>query len=77
MFPLGEGDDDANIEEDFITWKDNFWASVCETFNLEVSATDCNMRQYQLIVHEKDSLPEGKIFKGEIAGLTQFNNQRP
>ncbi|XP_022665384.1 NADPH--cytochrome P450 reductase-like [Varroa destructor] len=77
VFALGEGDDDANIEEDFITWKDDFWASVCEQFGLEVSASDLNMRQYQLIVHEKGSLPEDKIYHGEVARLTQFTNQRP
>lgn len=43
----------------------------------QVSVSDLNMRQYQLIVHEKGSLPEDKIYHGEVARLTQFTNQRP
>lgn len=28
MYPLGLGDDDANMEDDFITWKDGMWPKV-------------------------------------------------
>ena len=34
IFDLGLGDDDANIEEDFVTWRENFWTAVCEHFNI-------------------------------------------
>jgi NADPH-ferrihemoprotein reductase len=30
----GSGDDDANIEEDFNTWKELFWISVCKEFGV-------------------------------------------
>ena len=34
VFELGLGDDDANIEDDFVTWKEKFWAAVCERYNI-------------------------------------------
>lgn len=47
---LGLGDDDANIEDDFITWKEEFWQSVCSTFKLEALGDDFSMRQYEMKV---------------------------
>ncbi|XP_076364602.1 cytochrome P450 reductase isoform X1 [Tachypleus tridentatus] len=72
---LGMGDDDSNIEEDFITWKDKFWAAVCEHFNIEKFGEDISVRQYQLIVHT--DLPENKIFTGEVSRLNSFKTQKP
>lgn len=33
MYPLGLGDDDANMEDDFITWKDGMWPKVDIVFH--------------------------------------------
>ncbi|XP_035219384.1 LOW QUALITY PROTEIN: NADPH--cytochrome P450 reductase-like [Stegodyphus dumicola] len=75
VFELGLGDDDANIEEDFITWKERFWGAVCEHFHIESLGEDINLRQYQLVIH--DDIPSEKIFTGEIARLNSYKNQRP
>lgn len=75
VFELGLGDDDANIEEDFITWKERFWGAVCEFFHIETLGEDITLRQYQLILH--DDLPTEKVFTGEIARLNSYKNQRP
>lgn len=74
IFELGLGDDDANIEEDFVTWKERFWNAVCENFHLEMSGEDVNLRQYKLVVHS--DLPEDKIFRGEIARLGSYSVQK-
>ncbi|XP_029847784.4 NADPH--cytochrome P450 reductase isoform X3 [Ixodes scapularis] len=74
VFELGQGDDDANIEEDFVTWKERFWNTVCENFHLEMSGEDINLRQYQLIVHE--DLPDEKVFHGEISRLNSYSTQK-
>ena len=29
LAPCGEGDDDANLEEDFSNWKETIWPIVC------------------------------------------------
>lgn len=34
MLELGLGDDDANIESDFLVWKKKFGNAVCKAFNL-------------------------------------------
>ncbi len=74
---LGLGDDDANLEDDFITWKEDFWLSVCEHFKIEASGDDTNTRNFeQKILKEGDYNPE-KVYKGEPARLKSFITQRP
>ncbi|RWS02998.1 NADPH-cytochrome P450 reductase-like protein [Dinothrombium tinctorium] len=77
LFELGLGDDDANIEEDFITWKERLWSSICEQFNLVLSGEDISLRQYQLLVHDLFENPDLKVFSGEIARLGSYINQKP
>jgi len=74
---LGMGDDDANLEDDFITWKEAFWASVCAQFGIEASNEEFNTRQYDhKILEEGDFKPE-KVYTGEVARLKSFVTQRP
>lgn len=77
----GEGDDDANIEEDFVSWRETFWPQVCQFFDISISKMKIQRslsggtsREFSL---EKFSdLPRDKIFKGEIARLGSFDNQK-
>ena len=74
---IGLGDDDANLEDDFITWKEEFWKSVSEEFDLEFLGEDFSMRQYeQTVLKEGDFKPE-RVFTGEIARLRSYVTQRP
>ncbi|KAI4503415.1 hypothetical protein M0802_001637 [Mischocyttarus mexicanus] len=75
VYELGLGDDDANIEDDFITWKDKFWPAVCEYFGIEDTEEDVSIRQYKLTEHV-DISPD-HIYTGEIARLHSFKTQRP
>lgn len=35
VFQLGEGDDDQNLEEDFVLWKTDMWQAVCSNFGMK------------------------------------------
>ncbi|XP_064619119.1 NADPH--cytochrome P450 reductase-like [Lineus longissimus] len=71
----GMGDDDGNIEEDFVTWREKFWPAVCEQYGVELTGEDINIRQYSLTTHE--DLQKEKVFSGEIARLGSFRTQKP
>ena len=74
---LGQGDDDCNLEDDFITWKENFWGSVCDKFGIEASGEDFNTRQYEAKILGEDDFKPEKLYKGEPARLKSFITQRP
>ncbi|CAO1395159.1 unnamed protein product [Diamesa serratosioi] len=75
VYEMGLGDDDANIEDDFITWKDKFWPSVCDFFGIESTGEDVSMRQYRLL--EQPEVAPERVYSGEVARLHSLNNQRP
>ncbi|XP_058444522.1 NADPH--cytochrome P450 reductase isoform X1 [Malaya genurostris] len=75
VFELGLGDDDANIEDDFITWKDKFWPAVCDFFGIESTGEDVMTRQYRLL--EQPETPAERLYTGEIARLHSLQTQRP
>lgn len=77
VFELGMGDDDANMEDDFITWKDAMWPKVCEFLGFEAQAQDINMRQYKLKIHEE--YEPSQLYTGEFARLNslKIGNQKP
>lgn len=77
---LGLGDDDGNLEEDFMLWRESFWPSVCEKFGIESVGEDISTRQYRLTLHSEESedMPDpDRIFAGEMGRLRSFANQRP
>ncbi|RDD42884.1 NADPH--cytochrome P450 reductase [Trichoplax sp. H2] len=74
IFDLGLGDDDGNIEEDFVTWKEKFWTSICERFGLEPLGEDTVLREYNLEIH--DDMASDQIFTGEPQRLHSFQKQK-
>jgi NADPH-ferrihemoprotein reductase len=75
VFERGEGDDDANIEEDFVTWKDKLWPAVCEKFGLEASAEDESFRDYHYEVHENPDMD--RVYTGEMGKLKSYERCKP
>lgn len=72
--PLGEGDDNDDIEEDFSKWCEQFWTATCNEYNIdpEAIAVD-NNRLYELTVIEE--VPR-RVFVGEPAISGTYANQR-
>ncbi|KAL4660537.1 NADPH-cytochrome P450 reductase isoform X1 [Arapaima gigas] len=75
IFDLGMGDDDGNLEEDFVSWQEQFWPAVCEHFGVEATGEDCSIRQYELVVH--NDIDKNKVYTGELARLKSFETQKP
>ncbi|XP_023609187.1 NADPH--cytochrome P450 reductase [Myotis lucifugus] len=63
IFELGMGDDDGNLEEDFITWREQFWPAVCEHFGVEATG--------------EESRDMAKVYVGEMGRLKSYENQKP
>lgn len=40
---MGTGDDDSNIEDHFITWKEDMWKSVCKHFGISGDKIDVKL----------------------------------
>ncbi|XP_053864121.1 NADPH--cytochrome P450 reductase isoform X1 [Malaclemys terrapin pileata] len=75
MFELGMGDDDGNLEEDFITWREQFWPAVCEHFGVEATGEESSIRQYELVVHTDINM--NKVYTGEMGRLKSYESQKP
>ncbi|XP_062341507.1 NADPH--cytochrome P450 reductase-like isoform X1 [Osmerus eperlanus] len=75
IFDLGIGDDDANLEEDFVSWKEGFWPAVCEHFGVEPTGDDTSIRQYELVVPTDINM--NKVYTGEMGRLKSFETQKP
>ncbi|KAG1934715.1 P450 (cytochrome) oxidoreductase b isoform X1 [Pimephales promelas] len=75
IFDLGMGDDDGNLEEDFVSWREQFWPAVCEHFGVEATGEESSIRQYELKVHS--DLNMNKVYTGELGRLKSFENQKP
>ncbi|XP_062887498.1 NADPH--cytochrome P450 reductase-like [Mobula hypostoma] len=75
IFELGLGDDDGNLEEDFIMWREQFWPAVCEHFGVEATGDDSSIRQYELVLHNDINM--NAVYTGEMGRLKSYKIQNP
>lgn len=75
IFEVGMGDDDGNLEEDFITWREQFWPAVCEHFGVEATGEESSIRQYELVTHTDENM--NKVYTGEMGRLKSYETQKP
>jgi len=74
VFELGLGDDDANLEEDFMRWREAFLPALAQSFGWEMVADGGLDRQYKLQIMEEVTTP---IFNGEFGRIGAYERQRP
>ncbi|KHJ91157.1 FAD binding domain protein [Oesophagostomum dentatum] len=74
-FPLGLGDDDANLEEDFMRWREAFLPTVAQQYGWELNTDAETLRQYRLELIDENA--NVTLFKGEYARLGAFERLRP
>lgn len=60
----GEGDDDGNLEEDYLAWKDPMFAELASYLELEEGAAG-DVSDFAVREAGDDSFPENKVFQGE------------
>ncbi|KXJ28988.1 NADPH--cytochrome P450 reductase [Exaiptasia diaphana] len=80
VFERGEGDDDGNIEEDFVRWREDFWPEVLKFYNINVRdikrrLSSCIDRQFKVVLQPDISVD--KVFTGEVSRLKSYQRQRP
>uniref|UniRef100_A0AC35FPF0 NADPH--hemoprotein reductase n=1 Tax=Panagrolaimus sp. PS1159 TaxID=55785 RepID=A0AC35FPF0_9BILA len=74
VFEIGLGDDDANLEEDFMRWREAFLPALAQSFGWEISNDGGLERQYRLEIIEE---PSANIFTGEYGRIGAYERQRP
>jgi len=56
VYELGEGDDDAGLQEDFDNWKGKVWKPICDAFGVEFKSAEVSLTpNYELIVCDSDT----------------------
>ena len=45
IVPVGLGDDDVNMEEDFAVWREGLWAQICTIFDIDPDAVSMESRR--------------------------------
>uniref|UniRef100_A0A914Y621 NADPH--hemoprotein reductase n=1 Tax=Panagrolaimus superbus TaxID=310955 RepID=A0A914Y621_9BILA len=74
VFDIGLGDDDANLEEDFMRWREAFLPALAQSFGWEISNDGGLERQYRLEIIEE---PTSNVFTGEYGRIGAYERQRP
>ena len=82
VFERGEGDDDGNIEEDFVEWRERFWPAICKHYGIDQDQRRITRglsmsvsRDYELKL--MPDVAKEKVFSGEMNKIGAYTRQRP
>jgi NADPH-ferrihemoprotein reductase len=75
--PRGEGDDDVNMEEDFLKWKEAIFPMICEHFGVDpLNVKHELVRTYGLKELDSQTASKAKIYRGEIGAVNAWNGKQ-
>jgi NADPH-ferrihemoprotein reductase len=75
LHACGEGDDDANLEEDFVSWREGLWHGIADKLGITISFVDTvGLRAFT--VKTLDNADSKRVFSGEAATLKSYETQR-
>ncbi|KNE66785.1 hypothetical protein AMAG_19512 [Allomyces macrogynus ATCC 38327] len=80
--PCGEGDDDANMEEDFANWRDAVWSEFAQFYGIDLAASAAKAaaaglsRSFTLVDH---LLAPATVYRGELGdkAVTSYDAKNP
>ncbi|KAJ3359958.1 hypothetical protein GGF32_008861 [Allomyces javanicus] len=80
--PCGEGDDDANMEEDFANWRDAVWSEFAQFYGIDLAASAAKAaaaglsRSFTLVDH---LLAPATVYRGELSdkAVTSYDAKNP
>ncbi|KAJ1653361.1 hypothetical protein IWQ61_006503 [Dispira simplex] len=69
VYVRGEGDDDGNLEEDFLAWKDSFWPHFCEHLGVNFAEASARPQAASFTVTEvpSDEVVSQNVFRGLLS----------
>lgn len=74
LYERGEGDDNANIEEDFVDWSAKMWKVACKFHDIDPSKVDFGLvRSFNFT---KNLRSNAKIYHGEIGVVGSWSGQQ-
>ncbi|RKP06656.1 hypothetical protein THASP1DRAFT_35095 [Thamnocephalis sphaerospora] len=62
----GEGDDDSNLEEDYISWKDEAWPAIAEAMGVTEQSASAHEPAYVVTELTEDDYDVNHVYKGEL-----------
>ncbi|KAI8051573.1 NADPH-dependent cytochrome P450 oxidoreductase [Syncephalis plumigaleata] len=62
----GEGDDDGNLEEDFISWKSGAWQAIAEVMHVSEQSESAHEPEYILTELNEGEYDPNNVYHGEL-----------
>eukprot|EP01116_Phalansterium_solitarium_P006163 TRINITY_DN1846_c0_g1_i1.p1 TRINITY_DN1846_c0_g1~~TRINITY_DN1846_c0_g1_i1.p1 ORF type:complete len:334 (+),score=127.35 TRINITY_DN1846_c0_g1_i1:159-1160(+) len=82
LFRRGEGDDDANLEDDFAAWRRELWPLLCDKHGLDASKASADVveRKYRIVWAEAgtpDAEQGTRMLAGHLVNTRVFMPKAP
>jgi NADPH-ferrihemoprotein reductase len=73
LVEVGLGDDNGNIEEDFVKWEENLWNTIISKYDIDISKISSDTQNIYKLIENK---PDSRFYTGEPYRLDSYKKQR-